>query len=59
MIIKSAKDLQVQENPHGVDVRQMYNQDNAQGQSTRTQTRRRRGRSDRDKMAQAGRRLDQ
>lgn len=30
MIIKSAKDLQVQENPHGVDVRQMYNHDNAQ-----------------------------
>ena len=30
MIIKSAKDLQVQENPHEVDVRQMYNHDNAQ-----------------------------
>lgn len=30
MIIKSVKDLQVQENPHGVDVRQMYNHDNAQ-----------------------------
>ena len=30
MIIKSVNDLQVQENPHGVDVRQMYNHDNAQ-----------------------------
>lgn len=30
MIIKSVKDLQVQENPHGVDVRQMYNHNNAQ-----------------------------
>ena len=30
MIIKSVKDLQLQENPHGVDVRQMYNHDNAQ-----------------------------
>jgi quercetin dioxygenase-like cupin family protein len=30
MIIKSVKDLQVQDNPHGVDVRQMYNHDNAQ-----------------------------
>ena len=30
MIINSVKDLQVQENPHGVDVRQMYNHDNAQ-----------------------------
>lgn len=30
MIIKSVKDLQVQENPHKVDVRQMYNHDNAQ-----------------------------
>lgn len=30
MIIKSVKDLHVQENPHGVDVRQMYNHDNAQ-----------------------------
>ncbi len=30
MITKSVKDLQVQENPHGVDVRQMYNHDNAQ-----------------------------
>ena len=30
MIIKSVNDLQVQENPHGVDVRQIYNHDNAQ-----------------------------
>ncbi|MCA1761122.1 MAG: cupin domain-containing protein [Bacteroidales bacterium] len=30
MIIKSVKDLQVEENPHRVDVRQMYNHDNAQ-----------------------------
>jgi quercetin dioxygenase-like cupin family protein len=30
MIIKSVNDLQAQENPHGVDVRQMYNHDNAQ-----------------------------
>ena len=30
MIIKSVKDLQVEENPHKVDVRQMYNHDNAQ-----------------------------
>ena len=30
MIIKSVKDLKVEENPHQVDVRQMYNHDNAQ-----------------------------
>ena len=30
MIIKSVKDTPVQENPHQVDVRQMYNHDNAQ-----------------------------
>ena len=30
MIIKSVKDLKIQENPHQADVRQMYNHDNAQ-----------------------------
>lgn len=30
MIIKSIKDLLLQENPHGVEVRPMYNHDNAQ-----------------------------
>ncbi len=30
MIVKKVSDLQVHENPHGVDVRQMYNHNNAQ-----------------------------
>ena len=30
MIVKKVNDLAVHENPHGVDVRQMYNHDNAQ-----------------------------
>ena len=30
MIIKSVKDLKIQENPHQADVRQMYNHDIAQ-----------------------------
>jgi len=30
MIVKKVSDLQVQENPHGVDVRKLYDHDNAQ-----------------------------
>lgn len=30
MIVKNVSDSQVQENPHGVDVRRMYDHDNAQ-----------------------------